>query len=159
MNRVRRIVLVTAAIVAAFPAFLLADDTDPLVGVWKLDVAKSIFQPPPGPKGQLRIYKRIGNGEQLVSRGIGADGKPSLVQYTAEYDGKDYRMTGSLGGDRISLKRIDRFTTVSNQKRDGQSAIIATRTVSKDGKTLTVVSKGTSAQGETIDATMVFDRR
>jgi hypothetical protein len=151
--------MLAAVLVAALPAALqAADDTDPLVGTWKLNVARSTFQPAPGPKGQLRIYERAGDAEQLVARGVGADGKPTLVQYTAKYDGNDYRMTGSSGGDKIVLKRIDRFTTESIQKRGGQPAITAMRTISKDGKTLTVVSKGTTAKGEIVDATMVFER-
>jgi hypothetical protein len=159
MNRVRRSVLLVASIMSAFPATLLAaGDTDPLVGTWKLNLAKSTFRPGPGPKGQLRIYRRSDDTEQLVSRGVGADGKPTLVQYTARYDGNDYHMTGSSGGDKIVLKRIDALTTQSIQKRDGQPAITAVRTISRDGKTLTVVTKGTTAKGESIDATMVFDR-
>jgi hypothetical protein len=159
MSGFRHIILLAAVLVAVFPAPLLAADyTDPLVGAWKLNVAKSTFQPAPGPKGQLRIYKHACDAEELVARGIGADGKPTLVRYTAKYDGNDYRMTGSSGGDKIALKRIDPFTTQSIQKRDGQPAITATRTISKDGKTLTVVSKGTTVKGEIIDATMVFER-
>jgi hypothetical protein len=159
MNRVRRSVLLVAALVAALPATLLAaGDADPLVGSWKLNLAKSTFQPGPGPKGQLRVYRRSDDAEELVSRGVGADGKPTLVQYTAKYDGKDYHMTGSSGGDQIVLKRIDALTTQSIQKRNGQPAITAVRTVSRDGKTLTVVTKGMTAKGESIDATMVFDR-
>jgi hypothetical protein len=159
MNRVRRSVLIAAVFAVVLSAAgRAADATDPLVGTWKLNLARSSFQPGPGPKGQLRIYRRSEDAEQLVSRGVGADGKPTLVQYTARYDDKDHHMTGSSGGDQIQLKRVDALTTQSIQKRDGKAAIIATRTVSQDGRTLTVVTKGTTATGETIDATMVFDR-
>jgi hypothetical protein len=82
----------------------------------------------------------------------------TLVQYTAKYDGLDYAITGSSGGDLISLTRIDRYTTRSTQKRAGKAVIIATRTVSKDGKLLTVVTKGRTAEGQVIDSVMVFDR-
>jgi len=159
MNHPRRGVLLAAAFLAALPALAItADVADPLVGTWKLNLARSSFRPGPGPKGQLRIYRRSEDAEQLVSRGVGADGKPTLVQYTARYDGKDHHMTGSSGGDQIELKRIDVLTTQSIQKRGGKSEITALRTVSQDGRTLTVVTKGTTAGGEPIDATMVFDR-
>jgi hypothetical protein len=159
MNRLRHLFLLVAALVAVLPANShAADKVDPLVGTWKLDVARSTFQPAPGPKGQLRVYQCNGDTEELVSRGVGADGKPTLVRYTARYDGHDYPMTGSLGGDRIELRRIDALTTQSIQKRNGQPAITATRTVSRDGKTLTVVSKGTTVTGQVIDTTLVFDR-
>jgi len=159
MNRVRRSVLIAATLITALPVLgLPADAADPLVGTWKLNLARSTFRPGPGPKGQLRIYRRSEDAEQLVSRGVGADGKPTLVQYTARYDGKDHHMTGSSGGDLIELQRIDLQTTKSIQKRSGKPAITALRTVSLDGRTLTVVTQGTTSSGDAIDATMVFDR-
>ncbi len=94
----------------------------------------------------------------MTARGVSWDRKPTLVQYEARYDGKDYDMTGSLGGDKITLRRIDANTTESSQKRGGKVVIVATRTVSADGKTLTVVSKGTTSEGQTIDSTLIFER-
>jgi hypothetical protein len=55
-------------------------------------------------------------------------------------------------GASVLLSRPSPFTY------NGQPAITAVRTVSRDGKTLTVVTKGMTAKGESIDATMVFDR-
>lgn len=147
------------AIFAAVPVAALASDApNPLFGTWLLNRAKSTFIPMPGPKGQMRTYAPAGDGEKLTARGIDAGGKPTLVQYTAKYDGRDYAITGSSGGNLISLTRVDSLTSRSTQKRDGKPVIIATRTVSKDGKTLTVLTKGTTVQGEVIDALMVFDR-
>jgi hypothetical protein len=152
--------LFLAATFAVFlPATGLADDAlNPLLGTWLLNRAKSTFIPAPGPKGQMRTYAPAGDGEKLTARGIDWEGKMTLVQYTAKYDGRNYPITGSSGGDLISLRRIDNFTTQSSEKRDGKAVIVATRTVSKDGKTLTVLTKGTTAKGEVIDAVMVFDR-
>jgi hypothetical protein len=152
--------LFLAAIFAvSLPTTGLADDAfNPLFGTWLLNRAKSTFIPAPGPKGQMRTYAPAGDGEKLTARGLDPEGKPTLVQYTAKYDGRDYAITGSSGGDLISLKRIDNFTTQSSEKRGGKAVIIATRTVSKDGKTLTVLTKGTTAKGEVIDAVLVFDR-
>ncbi len=160
MWRSARIVILATALAVALPVASVAGEApDPLLGTWQLNLAKSKFNPAPGPKGQLRTYSRTGDTEKLVSRGVDSAGKPNLVQYTARFDGKDYPITGSLGGDQISLKRVDASTTVSTQKRDGKPAIIARRTVSQDGKTLTVTSQGTTAEGVPIDSTLVFDRR
>jgi hypothetical protein len=159
MSRFTRIVLLAAALAAAYPLTgYSADTTDPLLGRWQLNLAKSTFSPGPGPKGQLRTYSHAGDAEQLAAKGIDPNGKPTLVRYTARYDGKDYAITGSSGGDQISLKRIDELTTESTQKRDGEPVIITTRTVSADGKTLTVTTKGTNAGGETMNHRMVFDK-
>ncbi|MEP7246144.1 MAG: hypothetical protein ABI885_21030 [Gammaproteobacteria bacterium] len=160
MTRFTFIFMLAMVFAAASPSSAFAaDPADPLLGTWQLDVHKSTFDPAPGPKGQLRTYARSGDAEKLTAQGISAEGKPTLVEYTARYDGKDYEIAGSSGGDQISLKRIDARTTESTQKRAGKAAIITTRTVSEDGKTLTVTTKGTNAQGVTLNNQMVFDRR
>jgi len=159
MNRARPGTFLAIIAGALFPLLALAQDTkEPLAGTWLLDVAKSSFMPMPGPKGQMRTYSLADGVEQMTSRGISGAGKPTFVHYQARYDGKDYEMVGSLGGNRISLKRIDRLTTEITQKRAGKPAIVATRHVSPDGKTLTVVTKGTLPDGRMLDSTMVFHR-
>jgi hypothetical protein len=161
MIRSRSIVLSTAALVAAlFLTAEAAQGKDPLAGDWQLNVEKSTFRGAPGPKGQLRSYRISDDGlEKLTARGVSAEKKPTLVRYEARYDGKDYDMTGSLGGNKISLRRIDAYTTESTQKREGKPSVVAHRKVSADGKTLTVTSKGSLPDGQTIDAVMIFERR
>jgi hypothetical protein len=159
MTPLARMVLLAAAITAAYPlASSVAEARDALAGSWQLNLKKSTFDPGPGPKGQMRTYTHVGEIEKLTARGVGADGKPTLVQYSARYDGKDYPITGSSGGDLIALKRIDDFTTESTQKRGGKPVIVATRTVSQDGKTLTVLTKGIGPAGETLNHRMVFEK-
>jgi len=159
MNRARLGTFLAIIAGALVPLLALAQDNkEPLVGTWLLDVAKSTFAGAPGPKGQMRTYSFAGGEEKMTSRGISSQGKPTFVHYQARYDGKDYDMVGSLGGNKISLKRIDRLTSEITQKRDGKSAIVATRRVSTDEKTLTVVTKGTLPDGRMLDSVMVFHR-
>ena len=135
------------------------DHREPLEGTWLLDVGQSRFMPVPGPKGQMRTYGLTDGLEKMTSRGIDANGKPTFVYYAARYDGRDYDIIGSTGGSKISLKRLDRFTTQSTQKRDGKPVIVATRRVSNDAKTLTVDTQGTLPDGRTLNATLVFRRK
>ena len=150
-----------AAVIAAYPALVARaeDPKAPLEGTWLLDIGKSTFAPTPGPKGQMRTYVISGGMEKMTARGISGEGKPTFVHYQARYDGKDYDIIGSTGGNKISLKHIDRLTTQSTQKRDGKPVIVATRRVSSDGKTLTVETKGTLPDGRMLVATMVFQRQ
>ena len=124
---------ILGALLAALAVIGRTDEaTNPLLGTWLLDRAHSTFTPLPGPKGQMRTYEpAAGGGEKLTARGIDSDGRPTMVQYTARYDGKDYAITGSAGGDLISLARIDKFTTRSTEKRAGKAVIVSTRTVSR----------------------------
>lgn len=161
MNRARLCTL-SAIIVAATicsVAVQAQDHKEPLEGTWLLDVGKSTFMPLPGPKGQMRTYALTDGIEKMTSRGISGEGKPTYVHYQARYDGKDYDIIGSTGGNRISLKRLDRLTTQISQKREGKPAIVATRRVSSDEKTLTVETQGTLPDGRTLNATMVFHRK
>jgi hypothetical protein len=159
MSRFSRAVLIFAALAATLSIAGIAQGKDPLIGTWSLNVEKSTFKGAPGPKGQLRTYARSDGLEKMTARGVSAERKPTLVRYEARYDGMDYDITGSSGGDKISLRRIDALTTESTQKRDGKPAIVATRQVSADGKTLTVVTKGTLSDGRGIDSTLIFEKR
>ncbi|HEY6927961.1 MAG TPA: hypothetical protein VI653_31075 [Steroidobacteraceae bacterium] len=135
------------------------DRREPLEGTWLLDVGRSRFLPMPGPKGQMRTYALADGAEKMTSRGISGEGKPTFVHYEARYDGKDYDIIGSKGGNKISLERLDRLTTQSTQKRGGKPVIVATRRVSDDAKTLTVETHGTLPDGSKLNATMVFQRK
>jgi len=149
------------SILAVFMAAMCsvaAQAKEPLEGTWLLDTGKSTFTPAPGPKGQMRTYAMSAGVEKMTARGMSGDGKSTLVQYQARYDGKDYDIVGSTGGNKISLKRIDKLTTESTQKRDGKPVIVATRRVSPDEKTLTVETKGTLPDGRMLQATMVFHK-
>jgi hypothetical protein len=161
MNRARLGVLraAVAAAVICSAVVQAQDHREPLEGTWLLDVAKSRFMPMPGPKGQMRTYALTDGVEKMTSRGISGEGKSTVVHYQARYDGKDYDIIGSTGGNKISLKRLDRLTTQSTQKRGGKPVIVATRRVSSDEKTLTVETHGTLPDGRTLNATMVFQRK
>ncbi len=160
MNKARRGTLFAAILAASYSLLAPAQDHgQPLDGTWLLDVGKSTFTPPPGLKGQMRTYASSDGLEKMTARGINSEGKPTLVHYEARYDGKDYDIVGSSGGTRISLKRIDRLTTEATEKRDGKPAIIATRRVSEDGKTLTIDTSGTLPDGRALQATLVFRRK
>jgi hypothetical protein len=156
----RTVFLAAAALAVTFPLFAAPSFAkDPLEGKWLLNVEKSVFRGSPGPKGQQRTYEMSDGVEKMTATGVSAEKKPTLVRYEARYDGKDYDMTGSLGGDKISLRRIDAVTTESTQKRDGKPTIVAVRKVSSDGKTLTVTSKGTTPDGRVVDAVQIFEKR
>jgi hypothetical protein len=59
----------------------------------------------------------------------------------------------------VSLKRIDARTTVHTDKKDGKVVLTLTRVVSQDGKTMTVTTKGTNPQGQTVDNVAVWEKQ
>ena len=67
---------------------------------------------------------------------------------TAQYDGKDYPVTGNPAADKISMKKVDDVTSESTFKKDGKITATNVRKLSADGKTLTITSTGTMADGK-----------
>ncbi len=149
-----------AVLALGFPVMgLWAQAADPASGTWELNLAKSKFSPGPPPKSLTRTFEVTGADVKYTLKGIDAEGKPTLVQFTAKYDGKDYPVTGSPDFDAISLKRVDAVTTDATLKKGGKVVQTSTRVVSKDGKTLTLTVKGTNAKGQTVNNVTVFDKR
>jgi hypothetical protein len=135
-----------------------ADAADPVVGTWKLNTTKSSGSVPT-PKSETRTYAAAPDGVALTWTRVAADGKESVVKTTFKYDGKDYPVTGSPDFDALSAKKIDANTIESKQSRKGKPIGTTTRTVSADGKTLTLVSKLTTANGTLADTNWVYDRQ
>lgn len=160
MLPVLRMVTVGAVLAVVLPAIRLsAQVADPVLGTWELNPAKSRYSPGPPPKSEMRTYEASGQGVKLTVKGLDADGKPTLVQYTANYDGKDYPVTGSQNFDTIVLKRIDAFTLEATLKKAGKVVQTTTRVISKDGKTMTFTVKGTNANGQPFNNVLLWDKR
>jgi len=164
MHSIRRAVIlaivVLGVLVAADVAQLSAQGKDPRIGTWKLNVAKSKFDPGPAPQSQTLKVDAVGKGEKITSETATADGKKVTVTYTANFDGKDYPLTGSaLGADKVSLKRIDARTTERIDKKDGKPVVTIRRVVSADGKTMTATVKGTNAEGKPTNNVAVFEKQ
>jgi hypothetical protein len=140
-------------------ASLSAQATDPRVGTWKLNVGKSKFDPGPPPKSLTVKVEPSGSGEKVSTEGVGPDGNPTKTGYTANFDGKDYPLTGSPTADKVSLKRLDPRTTERTDKKDGKVIATLRRVVAQDGKTMTVTVKGTNAQGQPTNNVLVFEKQ
>ena len=70
---------------------------DPTIGTWRLNVAKSEFSPGPAFKSEVRTYEESPEGVQVRIRTIEADGHSVTIEYSANYDGKYYPVSGSGG--------------------------------------------------------------
>jgi hypothetical protein len=133
--------------------------TDPLVGTWEMNAAKSKFNPGPKPKNITVTYEPAAGGLHVVSVVVPTDGPPAKSEYTAAPDGKDYPITGVPQVETVAVRQIDALTSERIDKRGGQRVQSYTRQVYADGKTLVVTQKGTDASGSTVDNEIVFDKK
>jgi len=151
------VAVLALCLVAMFPSSVLAQ-ADSFLGTWTLNVAKSKYSPGPPPKAQTSTYEASGQGVKVTVKGTGADGKPLTTEFTANYDGKDHPVTGNADYDAQSWKRIDANTVEFTRKKGGKVVQTGTNVVSKDGKTRTVTTKGTNAQGQQISNVAIYEK-
>jgi len=114
-------------------------------GIWDLDRAASTFGPNGGPRSEIRYYEDRGGGVVLATfEGVDAQGDSTFTQYAAKHDGKPYPMVTSSGTLRqtIAFTKIDAFASDWTVRVDRQVVATGTSSVSLDGGTYTVRSKG-----------------
>jgi hypothetical protein len=157
--RIRSVAVITGAVLVTSLAALSAQDANPRVGTWTVNVAKSKYDPGPAPKSHTLKIEAAGKGEEVASEVVNADGSKTATTYTADYDGKPHPLTGSALADTVTLKRIDANTSERTDSKGGKTVQTLHRVVSKDGKTMTVTIKGTNAEGKPVHNVVVFEKK
>lgn len=139
-----------------------ADNNNPLLGTWKINLAKTKYNAGTPPKNQVITYEMVGDALKLTAEIDNAQGHQTN-SYTAKYDGKDYPFTSTardaVTGQTVRLKRVNSNTTVRTTYYNGKQIGTVTEVVSPDGKTLTRTQKGVNPQGQPIDNVQVLDRQ
>lgn len=158
---------------------LAAQDADPIIGTWVLNVAKSTFSPGPAPRNESRTYIMETEKTKLTARGVGEPGtyqsvrqqikatsqgvdgygQPLTREWTMVYDGRDRPVTGDSDVEMLSLTRIDAFSSAFVQKRAGRVVGTGTQAISRDGKVMTVTTNGINAKGQKMNDVAVFDKQ
>jgi hypothetical protein len=133
----------------------LAQSSDPLVGTWKLNAAKS-----KGAKAGTTVIESAGKGYKFTVDLTTADGTENHWGFTADIDGKDHPITGtSPYGNAVALTRVNARTLRMSNKQDGKPTSTTTIVVSADGKTRTATTKGKNAKGEPVDAMSLYEKQ
>jgi len=136
----------------------------PVVGAYRLNVAKSTFGQGQPPQTQVRSFTDRGDGTFIyTNEGTNADGNPTYNSWTFKYDGLDYP-TGYNAMTRtrntVAYRVIDPYSVEVVQKANGKpNAVKNVRTISKDGKTMTYTTTGTNAQGQAANSVLVFEKQ
>jgi hypothetical protein len=140
-----------------FAASVLAG-SDPIVGTWKLNVAKSKFIAGSELTAATRVYKVSAGTYTLEQKLTGKDGKE--ISNKAQYsEGKDVKQSEPGSIDTVHAKMIDANTWDFDLAKNGKSVGHVHRVVSSDGKTLTVHNSGAQLGGAQGDEVLVFDKQ
>ena len=158
----------TVAVLAALVSGRLIAQSNPAVGTWKLNLAKSKPSAAPSAKSETRTVDALGDGLKVSYDGINAYGLSFAFSYAANFDGKENPITGSgqqwrdeqvNGATTIALKRINTNTYEGTFKKAGKVVMTVTYAVSQDGKVTTLTAKGTDAKGQPTTGVNVFDKQ
>jgi hypothetical protein len=131
---------------------------DPQMGTWKLNEAKSKITP-----GTLKFntvtFKSMFGKVKVTGDGIHADGKPVHSEWTGNFDGKDYPVTGDPISNTRSYTKVDDRTLNLTVKKDGKVIDTGRIVVSTDGKSRTVTVSGTTPKGKKFKNVVVYDKQ
>jgi hypothetical protein len=159
--RIRSLVIsatLISAFVLALAVIALAAD-NPFVGTWKLNIAKSKSSGSPMVKSNVMKAELQGGVYKNTWDGVDAQGKAFHVEWLTKYDGKDCPVTGNPSVDMASSMEIDANTFSHVQKKAGKEVGNFRLTISKNGKTFTVVGKEKDSKGQEHSATYVYEKQ
>lgn len=133
-------------LLAAISALCAFASDIPLVGVWKLNPAKSHFSHGDLPLSLVLTITADGpDGIAYSSKNHLVNGSSGGASFQAKFDGKDYPVTGTPSYNMVSLRRINSNTFNVKMKKGADVIVDTTYTVAPDGKSLT--RKGTANHG------------
>jgi hypothetical protein len=161
MQQMSRLAVFAGALVVVVGTTALAQSSNPEVGIWKVNVAKSTITQGAGPKSATMKIEAAGAGVKMINDGVdAADGTVRHWESTANYDGKDNPVTGNPpnGSDMVARSRLNATTTKAVNKKGGKIISTQTRVMSGDGKTLTTTATDAAGQPANV-AVLVWEKQ
>ena len=134
--------------------------SDPFLGNWKMDAAKSKFDPGPAPKSEVRAFEATSDGStKSTVQTTTASGAAATRIATYKDDGKSYPVQGSANYDSIAVMRVSASQMKTTLMRSGKTIGDISSSVSKDGKVLTMTYTFTTPSGVKEHDVFVYDRQ
>ena len=153
---VRRVVIL--ALGACLLHVTAAIAADPEMGTWKLNEAKSKFSAG-ATKNRAVVYEPAGDQVKVTVDAVDDKGQPIHNVWTGKFDGQDYPITGSPTADSRAYTRVNDHTLTFIEKKGGKVVITGRGVVAADGKSRTVTTSGTNAEGKKTTTSAVYDKQ
>jgi hypothetical protein len=148
---------IALSISLVFVSVALGFQNNPQMGTWKLNEAKSKFA------GKARnhtvAYEAAGDQIKVTVDGVDENGNAVHNEWTGKFDGKDYPVTGDATSDTRSYRMINKNTLALTGKKGGKVTLTGRIVVSRNGKTRTVTTTTTNAQGKKVTNVAMYDKQ
>jgi hypothetical protein len=151
-----RLILSAVALLLAAATVCLADN--PHMGTWNLNEAKSKFSAG-ATKNKTVVYEAVGDKVKVTVDGVDAQGNATHSEWTGKFDGREYPVTGDPTSDVRSYRRINARVLALTGKKDGKVTLTGRIVVSANGRTRTVTTNITDANGKRIKNVAVYDKQ
>lgn len=151
--KTKAIVITLALCVFSVTAFAVS----PHMGTWNLNEAKSKF-PPGAPKNTKVVYEAAGNDIKVTVDGVDGAGAATHNEWTGRFNGKCYTVTGDPTADQRCYKTVNARKLLLTNKTGGKVTVTGTIIVSANGKSRTVTTNGTDANGKRMRTVAVYDK-
>ena len=148
---------IALAISLVFVSVAMGFQNDPHIGTWKLNEAKSKFAGKA--RNQTVVYEAAGDQTKVTVDGVDESGGAVHSEWTGKFDGKDYPVTGDANSDVRSYKKVNARTLALTGKKGGKTTLTGRIVISRDGKTRTVTTTATNAQGKKVTNVAFYDKQ
>lgn len=143
----------------AAASMVSAQTTEPVMGTWKLDVAKSTYKPGPAPKSSTLTVEPVGKAMKVTIDSVAGDGSPLKWGFTTVRDGKEEApVVGNPMFDVVTSTRTTATAGTNVYKKGGKVVMTTTLAISPDGKTMTLTSTGSDAKGQAIHNVSIYTK-
>ena len=131
---------------------------NPMIGTWKLNEGKSKLSPG-ATKSNTVVYEAAGDNIKCTIDGVDGQGKATHLEWTGKFDGKDYPLSGDPNANMRSYKKINQRTMEGITKKDAKVTATSRIVVSTDGKSRTVTTDLTDAEGKKTHNVGFYDKQ
>jgi hypothetical protein len=165
ISPVRGVPIMSAICLFAALTSVASGQSDVRIGTWELDLGQSTFNPGPAPRRQTLTYGSTERGLWALLQGIDATGKPinpDTSNMAIYFDGKDHPTPLALPQatyDSSAWTRLGANKYEVIRKKAGKTVLTSTNVVSKDGKTMTITTKGVDAAGRPVKNVRVYNKQ
>ena len=140
-----------------FVSVAMGFQNDPNIGTWKVNEAKSKFAGKA--RNQTVVYEAVGDQTKVTVDGVDESGGTVHSEWTGKFDGKDYPVTGDANSDVRSYRKVNARTLALTGKKGGKTTLTGRIVISRDGKSRTVTTTATNAQGKKVTNVVFYDKQ
>jgi hypothetical protein len=130
------------------------------IGTWRLNVAKSTYDPGPSPyKRATYTIEPWNDGLKVTYEMVHPRGGWTHLEWAGKLDGRDYRVQGIDEVVTYAYRPVGDGSYEVAVKFDGRVTALSRITLSPDGRTMTTTTKGRGGRGQEVVTTTVYEKQ